>query len=759
MELNEKVFNFMKVKRFIFCGLSGLGFLLLLPYVAHATVQNLTIQLSTNTPAPGQNISVTLTYCENTSYQTPYFLAAISTTNTLQTCPAAGQTFVVDSNGVNVSDTQPTGGWATSSVGTNVCPTTFQQIWTLTIPANLNPGSTYYLIVAAGTNYVTCNPIQDDEQVTTSFTLPPPTPNFSISKSVLTNSSNPGGLIEYDLNYSYGNGALTLTDSIPSNTTFIQASSGGTLAGNTLTWLLPLSSAQTAGRAWFLTQVNDHVAVGTSISNTASADLSGLPAQNSNTTSVTIGPSFQITKTESSTTALQNASVTYSLDWSSLGTGLLIDDTYSSGSITGFDGSSYVTIASNGTLGSWSVLTDSQGNAYLSAYGGGATGDYPSILRSNVAVNLCEGFTEEGNLMISPSNTNGQDATMVMVYNSATQSGYMIGISGDPIPFNFFLQKSTVANPTTPTFPDGVNNGSSSLPASILDGDWYTVKVQVIPSGSNLIINAKVWPRGTAEPANWTFSYTDTSPLPCVPTTGTYQAGWQADIGQDYYSHLRLFGAGPASNVLVYDTLPANVVYQGASSGGTFNGSLIAWPLSGTTYYGSGAETWWGQVQCASNIVNQSSIISAEPVSATNSNSVTLSVTCLETPTPTSTPSPTPTPINPETPTPTVTPTPSSLITPSFTPESTLHVWPNPFYTNLAVGGTLKIATLPAGAIVSFYTVSGELVNQFTAVNQEVQWNGRNMQGRLVATGIYIYVIQVNHRVLQEGKIILVDPS
>ena len=105
------------------------------------------------------------------------------------------------------------------------------------------------------------------------------------------------------------------------------------------------------------------------------------------------------------------------------------------------------------------------------------------------------------------------------------------------------------------------------------------------------------------------------------------------------------------------------------------------------------------------------------------------------------------------TPTPTPTATPTAVFSP--TPACQTHVWPDPFNPNYAVGGTLKVSCLPVGATVSFYTVSGELMNQVDAAGGMAQWNGTNRQGAPVSSGIYFYVIQSGSNVLEKGKFLI----
>ena len=103
-----------------------------------------------------------------------------------------------------------------------------------------------------------------------------------------------------------------------------------------------------------------------------------------------------------------------------------------------------------------------------------------------------------------------------------------------------------------------------------------------------------------------------------------------------------------------------------------------------------------------------------------------------------------------------LTPTPTSTISPTFTPTPVgLHVWPNPFDPKYAVGGVLKAYQCPPGSVMTFYTVSGELVRSSGEVGGMIPWDGRNNAGAMVSTGTYYYVIKNNDVVLLTGKVLV----
>ena len=70
----------------------------------------------------------------------------------------------------------------------------------------------------------------------------------------------------------------------------------------------------------------------------------------------------------------------------------------------------------------------------------------------------------------------------------------------------------------------------------------------------------------------------------------------------------------------------------------------------------------------------------------------------------------------------------------------------NSFSTNTNISFILD---QPANASIKVYSVDGQLVNwlveqrTFGSGNQTISWDGRNDQGKLVATGLYLVTVKV----------------
>ncbi len=584
----------------------------------------------------------------------------------------------------------------------------------MTVPINVAVGGTYNVIVAAGGYTDLRCGAAPLNSVSIPVTIPLPPPAISAVKDVEENGAtvNPGDLLLFPINYSFVNtNDFQITDTVPPNTTLVSTGPPGTESGavsgsgpgSGVTWSLGNATTQTTGEVWMLVRVNSGGSgpvSGTVIPNTASLTSSDFTTPiSTNTAAVTVGPGFAITKSESSASLNPGQNITYTLAYSHSGQSLQLFDSYDNdpvntagSAIQGFDGIPYT--ASSGV--SFTVASDTQNNHYIIAQAcpgmamGVTCNTFGTLLRNGPTVNICTGYTVEGNMYIPVGDQQGSDAHMVIASSGA--NAYMVGISLDSYPGNFFLQKNTAVTVTNP-----VTMLNNQIGTTITAGVWYTVEAQITYAGGFPNVCAKVWPTGGTVPAAWAFCYVDnTSPLPC----GQYQIGWQADgsANFDYYSDLKLFGPDPAINTLVWDTVPGGVVYQGNAVGPviatpaatvTFSqGPPLSWSFPGTLYNGpSGAITWWGSVDCNSlgAIVN-SSDIQAGGVSSILSNAVTASVaTCTFTPTPTNTPTNTPTltptftptntatktPTNTATNTATNTSTPTPTNTPTFTPTQT----------------------------------------------------------------------------------------
>jgi hypothetical protein len=770
---------------------------LFLPSMVLAAATLLSINVSNTNPAAGSSISVTVTYNETTFEQPNWIVGITPSTNSNMVCAATpNQYFLVDGNTGNTGanpvvsaqqdTTDSSNGWVgTSTTGTVANP--YTQIFTVTIPAALSSGGSFNIVVQEGEYFASC--AAGNTNISMGITIPLPPTSCSLTDTVGSITTAPGGLILYTLNYSFVNTtSFTLASAVPANTTVSSISPGGSLSAGTVTWMpySGVAAAPITGTAWLLLSVNVGTTNGTVITDSVTGTTSSTTCSSFATVTVQ-NPSLTLTKSESASTASAGNPVTYILGWLASGLNLDYYDSYdndtvgtTNGSILGYDGTTAYTryAAVDGDLGTWSVGV-SNGNNYISGTtqylsSAGVSQDYPALIRNGPGVNICGGFTVQGDLQIplaAPGATSG-DCAMVVAVNPTYGVTMVAAISQNNIPDYFYFQKNQNYDGAIYPTPMGTDNlplFPTAAGSPIIVGNWYTVNVNVQFSGSGPITyTAVLWPTGVPADAA-TFVYTDPNDSTDVPNNpGTISGcscgwlqGWQAYTTTqiDYFSNLQVYSGGPVANYTITDAIPSGITYSGSSvapTSGVPNGPLV-WSNPGSVI-DECPVTWWGTVGCIAAPVNNQFTMTASNVtnSPATSNLVTLNVNLCNTATPTNTPTNSPTPIATNTPTLTPTNTPTNTatntptntatntpvntntatntptnsptatitntpiptntptVTPTFTfsptPIPTLAVWPNPFNPKYAVCNVLKAGPLPFGATMDIYTVSGELV-------------------------------------------------
>jgi len=575
---------FKKTIWFFFAALAFVPGLLL----AAVTINS--VKLSNTTPAPGDVIGVTVTYCETAGINT-YFIVALDTSNftTIQTCPNPKERFLVDGGNLPVGPLSPMTstrndgadpgqGWNAGNSGLT-CPMT--QVFNVTIPANTAIGN-YNIVVGGGEWFVQCTNTgtilgQGHAGLTTSTSSEPPALN--LTKSVIGNNAQGGDLILFDIGYNFTNtgGPVTITDAIPPPTTLAGIPSAsisppGTQVGSNIQWIINNAATQPTGHVWMLVQVPVTFTNG-SISNTATGTSKNTGTITSNSVGVTVGGIFTLGKSVVGPSAnlASGDNVTYVLNYNIGGSSLQVYDSYdndtvgSSGTtgsnITGFDGTGYASPTGANPANSWAIGNDTTVGNYIDAQAGGALADYQSMSRNTPKpVPLCSAgsFIVQGNIQIpsflqdgtTPTGP-GQDATL-MIASDATGIGYDVIVSRDayiaqvptgfPNGLNFALQQNNggtvqyqaVAGDECGTFASlDMNNicSGSGINSTLPTDTWYTVQVTVTrAAGGQLTIRGKIWPVGNAEPFTYDWTYTDNTGqvVPCPGSAG-YQMGWVAD--------------------------------------------------------------------------------------------------------------------------------------------------------------------------------------------------------------------------------------
>ena len=100
--------------------------------------------------------------------------------------------------------------------------------------------------------------------------------------------------------------------------------------------------------------------------------------------------------------------------------------------------------------------------------------------------------------------------------------------------------------------------------------------------------------------------------------------------------------------------------------------------------------------------------------------------------------------------------------TSSFTNYDKVRVGPNPFVISEDLPSQLRFFGLISGSEVKILTADGRLVrslnpNKFAEVQgSQAQWDGRNMEGELVATGVYVYLATTQEGDNSSGKFLVI---
>ena len=272
--------------------------------------------------------------------------------------------------GVSIVDTQDvlnTYNTGSASLKINGSAATFTSVaWnnsnkklTLALP-NLAPADTFEITYAVTVGAVTGAPLTNTAVISliqtdlntgnnTAGVLVPTATNVDIyvlkSAAATPSPAVPGGQIVYTL--AYGNNgtdsasSVTITDTLPNNTTFVSASSGGTNNSGTVTWSLGSLSSQATGAVTLTVQIASTQPAGVSaIDNTASISTSSSETTTSNNSSgastpITAQPDLVLTNTDGVMQVLAGDALTYTITYQNKGnqaaTGVTIVDTLLNG--------------------------------------------------------------------------------------------------------------------------------------------------------------------------------------------------------------------------------------------------------------------------------------------------------------------------------------------------------------------------------------------------------------------------------------------
>jgi len=179
--------------------------------------------------------------------------------------------------------------------------------------------------------------------------------NLTISKTDTPDPVVAGNNITYTLAYSNTGGAdatgVVIRDTVPTNTTFVSATAGGSFGGGIVTWTLGTVIAGGSGTVQFVAQVASPLANGTVITNVGysiTSNEQGSIIGVSDTTTVTSLPFLILGKSDAPDPVLAGSNITYTIAYSNTGTagatGVVITDTVPTNT-------TFVSATGGGTLG------------------------------------------------------------------------------------------------------------------------------------------------------------------------------------------------------------------------------------------------------------------------------------------------------------------------------------------------------------------------------------------------------------------------
>jgi uncharacterized repeat protein (TIGR01451 family) len=203
-------------------------------------------------------------------------------------------------------------------------------------------------------------------------------PVLSLSKSASPDPVPAGDILTYTLNYTNtGNEDATgvfINDTVPTNTTFVSATGGGTETGGVVTWNIDTLPVGFSGLVRMEVQVNSPLGDGTIITNDTYGIVSNETAPSNGapvSTTVVTSPVLSIYKTASPDPVPAGGTLTYTLNYANAGnqdaTGVLITDTVPANT-------TFVSATGGGTEAG-GVVTWNVGPVNISSSGNDATCD------------------------------------------------------------------------------------------------------------------------------------------------------------------------------------------------------------------------------------------------------------------------------------------------------------------------------------------------------------------------------------------------
>ncbi|MFQ5803727.1 MAG: hypothetical protein ACE5JQ_12595, partial [Candidatus Methylomirabilales bacterium] len=430
-----------------------------------------------------------------------------------------------------------------------------------------------------------------------------------------------GSQVTYTLTFSNSSSAnvsalgVTLTDTLPANTTFVSASDGGTESGGVVTWSLGDLTPGASGTRTLVVDVASPLADGTQLTNSATLqDTGGDSATASQTTTVQSAAILSLSISDSPDPVQAGSQITYTLSFSNSSSanetalGVTLTDTLPSNAtfVSASDGG-----AESGGLVTWSLgdLTP------------GASGSKTLVVQVGSPLQNGTQLSNSATLQ----NTGGDSATASQTTTVQSAAILSLSISDSPDPvqagsqitYTLSFSNSSSANETalgvtlTDTLPSNATFVSASDGGAESGGlvTWSLGDLTPGASGSRtLVVQAgSPLPDGTQLTNSVTLKDTQGDSSTAGQTTTVQSAPlWSLSQSHDPDPVLPgeeltitiSFGNTSSANetalgVTLTVTVPAKTTFVSASDDSTVdsNGTLINWSLGDMTPGASGSRT------------------------------------------------------------------------------------------------------------------------------------------------------------------------
>ncbi|HEV8201840.1 MAG TPA: fibronectin type III domain-containing protein [Candidatus Polarisedimenticolia bacterium] len=432
----------------------------------------------------------------------------------------------------------------------------------------------------------------------------------------LTDGPDPvqaGANLTYTLAYSNTGSAsatsTTLTATLPSNTSFVSASGGGTRSGSTVTWSLGTLAVGVNASVQLVVQVTSPLVNGTAIgAGPFSIDCAETAAVSSPaaTTTVISAPAISLAQTDSPDPVAAGATLTYTLSYSNSGnanaTSVVLTDTIPAST-------SFVSATGSGTLNgstvTWPIGTlaaGGQGSVQLTVQVASPMTNGASLPSGTMTFDSAETVAVTGPVIATT--VTSSPVLTVLASDGADPVGAGTNLTytltyangGNAIATGTIV---SAAVPADTTFVSAANGGVYSagtvswslgnLSPNVFGTVSFTVRVtSPLPNGTILTLGTySIDSNQTAATAG-----------PAITTTVSSSAALTLQVSDSpdpvlasntitYTVSYSNTGNAPADGVVVTASIPANTTFVSSTGGAVLAGSQVSWDL-GTLNAGAG---------------------------------------------------------------------------------------------------------------------------------------------------------------------------